>query len=295
MSWRKLRLVAQFELAEALRSRLIIVVLAVYGAGAGVGALAFSRALEAGERAARSSLEQMPGAPEVPPDVLRRQALPELLSHFVEDPELRAELVRVDPLALFYAFMSGQLVAPLVLVLAGGAHTSDLARGTTRFVLTRCDRLSWALGKLLGHAALLALGLWVGALVTAGVGLSEGAFDLASLAWLLRASLRTWVYGLAFLGIFVGVALAARAPARARTLSVLTLIGLWIGHSLCSSEWFLERVPPARLFVWCFPAQYSRWLWSPHLALSFGASLALFGIGAVAFGAGHALFRRRDA
>ena len=113
----------------------------------------------AAERAVRDNLPTALGAHDVPEDLVRRQALPRVISGLVDDPALREELIRIDPLALFYGFMALQLVALLVLFTSGGVHASDLARGTTRFVLTRCDRLSWALGKLLGHAALLAAGL----------------------------------------------------------------------------------------------------------------------------------------
>lgn len=295
MSWRKLGIVARFELAEALRSRLIVVVLAVYGAGAGFGAFAFAKAVNAAERAVQSQLEDSLIAHDLSAEELRRQALPQLLARVVDDPALRDELVRIDPLALFYGFMALQLVAPLVLILSGGAHATDLGRGATRFVLTRCDRLSWALGKLLGHAALLALGLLVGALVTAVVAGAQSQLELGSVFWLLRAALRAFAYGLAYLGIFVGLGLGVRVPARTRALSVLALIGLSLGHSLCRAEWFEARLPFASALAWCFPSEYEWRLWSPNLLLSGAAMLALLGIGAVGFAIGHALFRRSDA
>jgi len=227
--------------------------------------------------------------------VVRREALPRLIQSLVDDRELQKELLQIDPLALFYGFAALHLVAALVLLTSGGTHASDIGRGATRFVLTRCDRLSWALGKALGQAALLALGLSVGALVTAAVGLWQSRFDPATLLWLARASFRALVYGLAYLGIFVGLALALRSPARARAACVLALFGLWLGHALSGAHWVAERLPLASALVWLFPGEYQDLLWSPSWLVSGGAMLALLGLGTLAFVGGYSKFRRSDA
>lgn len=295
VNWRKLWVVARFELGEALRSRLVVVILTLYGAGAALAAYLFAKALAAAERAARSALADSMSAHDIPEDLVRREALPRVISAFVDDPRLREELSRIDPLALFYGLMALYLVAPLVLLTSGGAHASDLARGATRFVLTRCDRLSWALGKMLGHAALLATGLFAGALATALVAYGQGRFDLGSLFWLLRAALRAWVYGFAYLGIFSAVSLVIRAPARARALSVLVLFGLWLGRALSQSDWLVRSFPGVGLLAWVFPAQYELLLWSPSWLTSLPAAFALLLIGSCAFALGHLVFARGDA
>ncbi len=295
LNWRKLGIVAGFELAEALRSRLVVVVLVVYGAGAGLGAYLFTKALEAAEAAARDSLLGDLSAHVVPDDLVRRQALPRLIAFLVEDEQLRQELIAIDPLAIFYGIVALNLVAPLVLLTSGGAHASDIGRGATRFLLTRCDRLSWSLGKLAGHGALLGMGLLVGALVTAAVGYGQSKLDLGSLFWLVRAAFRAWVYGLAYLGIFAGLSLLVRAPARARALSVFTLFALWIGHTLSQSDGLAERLPGLQYLRWLFPAQYKLSLWSPNYAESLAAMLALFLIASSAFAFGHSRFKRADA
>jgi len=293
--WKKLGLVARFELGEALRSRLVVVVLCLYGAGAGVGAFGFVMALDAAEHAARTTLEGSMNAHDVPPELVRKEALPRLIQGLVEDRELQKELLQIDPLALFYGFAALHLVAALVLVTSGGTHATDLGRGATRFVLTRCDRLSWALGKTLGQAALLALGLSVGALVTAAVGLWQSRFDPTTLLWLARASSRALVYGVAYLWIFVGLGLGLRAPARSRAACVLALFGLWLGHLLCRAHWIADRVPLAIGLRWLFPGEYQDLLWSPSWLVSSAAALALLGLGALAFAGGYASFRRSDA
>jgi hypothetical protein len=162
-------------------------------------------------------------------------------------------------------------------------------------VLTRCDRFAWSLGKLLGHATLLAVGLLVGALATAVVAHYRTGIDPGSLFWLLRAAFRAWVYGLAYLGIFSAISLAARVPSRARALSVAALFGLWVGHSICDSSYWTARLPPLALGVWLFPAEYEQRLWSPSWLSSLPAMVALLVIAGATFAAGFALFRRSDA
>lgn len=292
---RKLGIVARFELAEALRSRLVAVVLALYGVGAGLGVYILSRMLEAAEAAVRDSMLGTLSAHAVPDDVVREVALPRVISFLVKDEELQKELLAVEPLAIFYGFMALMLVAPLVLVTSGSAHAADVASGSTRFVLVRCDRLSWSLGKLVGHALLLALGLVVGAFATAVVAHYTTGFDLESGFWLLRAAFRAWVYGLAYLGIFSGIALLTRAPARARAASVAMLFWLWVGHTVCESSLVAARVPFLSHLVWFFPSQYELLLWSPSAFDSIPATLALMAIAGSAFALGYARFRRADA
>jgi hypothetical protein len=294
VSWRKLWIVARFELGEALRSRLVVVILTLYGAGAALGAYLFAKLLAAAEEAARAALAESLSASALPADLLRRQAFPRVLSGLIDNEALRAELSNIEPLALFYGFMALHLVAPLVLATSGGAHAGDLAQGASRFVLTRCDRLSWALGKLLGHAALLAVGLLVGALVTGVVASLQARLDPASVVWLIRAAFRAWVYGSAYLGIFSGVSLVAGAPARARMLCVLVLFGLWLGHGLSQADALAQRAPGAQYLAWLFPAHYQLLLWSPSWLESLPAMLALLLIGSSGFALGFWAFARGD-
>ena len=292
---RKLGVVARFELAEALRSRLVVVVLCLYGLGAAFGAFAFVKTLSAAEESVRTSLGQTMSAHDLDDEQVRRDAKSQILSHIVDDRELLADLVAVDPLALFYGYMALTFVAPFVLLTSAGAHARDLRRGATRFVLTRCHRLTWALGKTLAQAVLLVLGLTVSALATAAVGLWLAHFDPVTLFWLARAAVRALMYGLAYLGIFTGLSLALREPGPAVAACAATLFGLWFGHGLTRWSWLGQRLPPVRAAAWLFPGQYQELLWSPSWLVSGAAALALIGMGALAFAGGHWLFRRADA
>jgi ABC-2 family transporter len=297
-SGRRVRLVLGFELREALRSRLISFVLLLYGVGAAISAWLFLQALLGAERVARDALVQSLGVPasQVPEDLVRRQALPGIVTSLVEDPALREQLLSMDPLAIFYGFMALSVVSGLVLITSGSAHAADLSTGAARFVLTRCDRLSWALGKALGHAALLAVGLAAGALATLAVSVwVRGELDLATARDLLRTSLWAWLYGACFVGIFSGVSLIAGVPTRARTLSLVVLFALWLGHKLCVMAALSERLPAGQWLAWAFPAQYEALLWSPEPARFLLGLVGLLALGSFGFLLGHRVFQRRDA
>jgi hypothetical protein len=290
--------VLAFELREALRSRLVTFVLLLYGAGAAISAWLFLQAMLATEGLARGALMQSMGVPEseVPEDLVRNQALPKIISSLVDDPALREQLLGMDPLAIFYGFVALNVISGLVLITSGSSHAADVSTGATRFVLTRCDRLSWALGKTLGHAALALLGLGTGALATLIVSVYvRGSLELTTLRDLARTSLWAWLYGAAFLGIFSGVSLVAGQPNRARSLGLLALFGLWLGHKLSHAESVTERVPGAEWLAWLFPAQYESLLWSPDPGRFLLAAFGLLALGGVWFWLGLWVFQRRDA
>lgn len=297
MNLRKVRIVARFELVEALRSRLALVVVGFYAAGAAVGAWGFVNALAAAERAARDALADAMRVPaaSLPPDLVRERALPRI-AEGIEDERIREVLLSMEPLGIFYGFMALNFVALFVLLISGGTHAADLESGAARYVLFRVDRTSWALGKTAGQAALLAVGLLVGALVTGLMGLwLDDAFKMATFASLGRASLSAWLYGLAYLGLFSGVSMIAKSPLRARGLSLLVLIACAIGHSIATSDAVNDRAPPVGLLRWIFPGEYRAGLWYAS-AGSFAVSvIGLIAIGAAGFSLGSRALERRDA
>ncbi len=294
---KKLQVVARFELLEAMRSRLFIIVLSMYGAGAALGSYAFLKAVDAAEEAARRSLAQSMGIDpgKLPPDLVREKALPAFTS-MVQDEGIREQLQSMPPLSIFYGFMALNLVALLVLVVSTGTMAGDLGSGAARFSLFRCDRLTWATGKLLGQEALLAAGLAVGALVAGAVGITlDTGFKPETWLWLLRTSFRAWLYGSAYLGLFTGVSLISRSPLKARALALFLWMGLGITHGIVTSDFLNERVSFLHYLGVLFPADHREALWSPDWGRYLFAAGALLLIGAVGFGLGHSIFRRRDA
>lgn len=290
-------IVARFELAEAIRSRLFVVAMALYASGAALGSYVFIKTMAAAETAARHSLATSMGidASQLPPDLVREKALP-MFASLVDDESIRQELLRMPPLSIFYGFMTLNLVAVLVVVISAGTMAADVYSGATRYSLFRCDRLTWATGKLLGQEAVLAAGLSVGALVAGGIGMAyEAHFQSESWIWLLRTSFRAWLYANAYLGIFAGLSLVASSPLQARAFALFAWIGLGIAHSVVTAEFVNQRIPWLHYLGWLLPAAHHRSLWSPSWSTYLPSALALLVMGGVGFMLGHRVFRGRDA
>lgn len=296
MNLRQVQLVARFELSDALRSRLVLGVIALYGIGAGLGCYLFYQALSSAEIQVRESL-LAGGATlaELPEDFVRSQALPRIIASVVEDKELATQLSAVDPLALFYAWGAFLFATPLALITSGGSHARDREHGTTRFLLTRTDSASWAFGKLLGHAALLGLGIALGACVTIAVAVWSGDMAGGTFGWLAMASVRAWVYAGGALCLFSSVSQVARSAARARAGCAVLLFGLWLGHTVLETRVGARDGELGSVWLWLFPRHYRDLLWSPNLGEFALGTLGLLMVGSVAFLVGLSLARRRDA
>ncbi len=291
----RLLVVTRFELRDALRSRLVIVVALFFAAGAAIGSLGFIRSLEAAELAARDLLVQQSGLPAeaIPLAQIRTQAL-EMVISMVRDPELRDVLLGMQPLSIFFGYMAQSLTPLLVLVLSAGAHSADVQSGATRFILFRCGRSTWAWGKLLAHAALLGLGLSLAALVSGLCGLhAQSDFPPQGFIHLGLGALRAFLFGLPYLGVFCGISLLLRETMPARVLCLVALMAAGMGHFISSTSWFSGKFGSA--FQWLFPAHYERMLWlssPPPVLLAVSVLLLLFGL---AFSGAVLRFSQRDA
>lgn len=294
---RKLWIVARFELVEAIRSRLFVVAMALYASGAALGSYIFTKSVQAAEAAARQTLATSMGvdASQLPANLVREKALP-MFARLVDDESIRQELLRMPPLSIFYGYVALSLVASLVLVISTGTMSADISSGAARYALFRCDRLTWATGKLLGQEAVLAAGLLAGALTAGGVGMAlDPALPQELWLWLFRTSFRAWLYANAYLGIFTGISLIATSPLRARALALFTWIGLGIGHSLVTSEATNRSIPWLHYLGALFPSAHDSALWSPNWGTYLPAAAALLLMGGVGFTLGHWAFQGRDA
>lgn len=297
IDFRRLGLVAQFELRDALRSKLALIVVALFAAGSAFGSFVFIKLYQQAELAARQLIADQTGlSPDaVELEEIRQQAMRGTFS-LLENESLKNALMELQPLAIFFGYASLQAVPLLVLALSAGAHAADIQSGTARFSLFRCNRPTWALGKTLGHAGLLGIGLLVAATVAGVLGISlQPEFSATTFVALYTASMRTWIYGLCYLAIYSGLSLITGTPLQARALSLLTLIGCGIGHLVLGSQWAEEELPPLALLRWIFPGAHEGGLWLGFSSSFFIAALALLSIGAAALSAGIWFFERKDA
>lgn len=293
-------LVAGFDLFESLRSRKVIVLLALYVAGAMAAAGGFVTMLHELESTLAETLQvsatEKPGA--LTDALMASDELRRVLSDLVGDPDLVDALIQVPILALFYGWMAFTFVPALVTFTSCDAVASEVATGSSRFSLFRTERISWAVGKLGGQAALMLVGVLGGALGTWIIGsLFLSGFAVAdSAAWLVRLSLRAWWNGLPYLGLALGVSLATRTPNGARALALFGLIALGVGDSLLAAGRVLKYAPVAaptlRLL---FPGGYTLEHWRPDLLERAPALLMQLALMVVFFAVGFARFDRRDA
>jgi ABC-type transport system involved in multi-copper enzyme maturation permease subunit len=294
---RKLWVVARFELFEAVRSRLFITAMALYGGSATIGSYVFIKTVSAAETAARHALANNLGIPEssISPSLIREKALP-MFASLIEDESIRQEVLRMPPLSIFYGYMALNIVAQLVLIVSSGSIAQDVSSGAARYTLFRCDRLTWAIGKLLGQEAVLAIGLLTGALLAGIVGTYlDSGFELSTWFWLLRVSFRAWIYANAYLGLFIGVSLVSGSPMKARTSALFIWAGLGILRRIVTLESIQGPIANVRYLAYLFPATHQQSLWSPSLIVYLPSALALLAIGGAGFALGHSIFQRRDA
>ena len=293
-------LVAGFDLFESLRSRKVIVLLALYVAGAMAAAGGFVSLLQELESTLAETLKvsatSKPGA--LTDALMASDELRRVLSDLVGDPKLVDALIHVPILALFYGWMAFTFVPALVTFTSCDAASSEIASGSSRFALFRTERISWALGKLGGQAALMGVGILGGALGTWIIGsLFLSGFAVAdSAAWLVRLSLRAWYNGLPYLGMAMGVSLATRTANGARALALFCLIALGVGDSALANDHVASYAPVLiPTLRQLFPGAYTLDHWRPDLADRASALVMQLALALAWFSAGFARFYRRDA
>ena len=293
-------LVALFDLAESLRSRKVLVLLALYVAGATVAAAGFVSALGRMENTLAGQLGvSSTGHPGAVTEALQQsKQLKDTIGSLIGDPALAAELVHIPILALYYGWIALLFVPTLVMFTSCDTISSEVATGSARFALVRTDRRAWLLGKLGGQAALLAVGLFGGGLGTAivGWGWLHGYAPATNGWWMLRLSARAWVSGYAYLGIALGISAAVRSPHLARALGLVVLIVLGATRAILELDPVIAYAPVlARSLSQFFPGTYALDLWRPELSDRLPAYAMLFALGSGAYALGYARFARRDA
>ncbi|MCE7893855.1 MAG: hypothetical protein DYH12_29845 [Sorangiineae bacterium PRO1] len=289
-----IRLVAGFDLLESLRSRKALVLISLYAMGAFGGSAIFIRVLIAIQERLEEQLRQPVGMKEL----MESPGMERVAGALTGDPDVASAIVSIPPMALFYGWLAMNFVPLLVLFTSADAVAGDLSSGAVRFSLFRTDRLSWAVGKLLGQTCLMAVGVVVGAAACWATGLLwlEG-MPLGNTAyWLLRISGRTIVYSFAYLGMVMCASQLAKTTVRAGGLALLIMFACSLGGSLVQARPIEEQAPELfRALSKLFPNGHHLALWHPGAVESGTAMVSLVAIGLCFFALGHWRFARRDA
>lgn len=289
-----IRLVAGFDLRESLSSRKAIVLIALYALGSLGGSLLFVRALTA----LRERLEEDLGQRVDLAEVMASPGMERIMGVLAGDPEVASALLAIPPLALFYGWLAMTFVPLLVLFTSADAVAGDVSSGAVRFSLFRTDRISWAVGKLIGQTCLLAVGVLVGAIACWIVGFFglDGMAAGDTALWLLRISGRATVYGFAYLGMVMCASQLATTSIRAGGLALGMMFVAWLGGTLLQAEPIAARAPALfEALSKLVPNGHYLELWHPGAFQSGGAMVGLVAIGLAFAALGFLRFARRDA
>ncbi|HEY8430681.1 MAG TPA: ABC transporter permease subunit [Sandaracinaceae bacterium] len=293
-------LVAAFDLGESLRSRKVLVLLALYVAGAVAAAFIFTEVLQQVEEELAAQLlvarTDTPGS--LTQAVMESPELERVLARLVDDEALARELLRVPPIALLYGWFALTFGPAFVALASSDAISAEVASGSVRFSLFRTDRGAWAFGKLLGQAAMLAASVALGAAaawITGWARLASFA-PFESALYLVRYAGTSYVYAFTHLGLALGVSQLTRSVPWSRALGLLALVGVSAAHGWLSRDSVREAAPVLADSVRVlFPAAHRLDLWRPAAGEVLPAVVFLLALGVTYFAIGHARFARRDA
>ena len=230
--------------------------------------------------------------------IMENPSMAEGLGKVMGDPELARAMLATPPMALIYGELAPLFVPLLLLVTSADAIAGDVASGGVRYSLFRVDRVSWALGKLVGQTALMALGVLLGALVwwLAGAIWLDGMPLAETGLWLLRIAGRATVYSFAYLGMAMCASQLTRTTFRAVGLALAIMFACKILGAITQLKPLKDSSPGMfGALSKLFPNGHELALWQPGWFDSGMAMVALICIGLAWFGIGFLRFSARDA
>jgi hypothetical protein len=220
----------------------------------------------------------------------------ETAAHMIGNNQILDELFLVPPMALVYGFIAMTFIPLLIVLTSSGRISQELASGSARFALVRTTRVTWVLGKFVGQALELIVPLALSAL---------GAFTLASLRLsnidqmdilgaIVVYTWKAWVYGLAFIGLALGISQMTRSQHLATALSFVALITLGIlaivaGHYAedgAHSGWYVVKM--------LVPMGHKSDLWRTNPVRVLHGSVYVVGLAMAYLNLGYVWFSRRD-
>lgn len=299
---RDVALVARFELAEALRSRLLLVLLLLFMAGGALGAWGYTKLVGMVESGAAQVMggpardKEKPGA--MLGDLRHSRSYPDLIRHIVKDPKKADYYASLPPIVIFFGMAAFAFTPWLIVFVSADTIASEVASRGIRFTLLRTSRLSYALGKGLGQAAIVAG-------VTAACGLVfflmawlkldsfEGA---ATAAGLLAYWPRVLIYLLPFLAWALFASMATQSANLARVLSLggTAAMGLLSGYAAVQASLGGPLSVVWKGLGYLLPFGHHEGLEYPPGGELPHDVLVCVALTALYFGAGYFILRRRD-
>jgi len=296
MSWRRIWQSAVFELFSAMRSRRAIVVAVLYLVVSLLcmgGSITLLGKME-DQLSQVLQVEKAEGTKSgvVSAALWKSKPFQKLVRGALKDSLVYDDICGKHPAELIYAWFVLLLVPPLTLMLSANRAASEIGSGSVLYMITRVTRLEWTLGKYLGSALLIMVGLLIGAGGAWAVAFFKlaGADVAALFPSMLGWSLKAWALSLSWLGLALGISHFFKSGAKADGVAwVMLLVFAAVPDWL---RWFGGRY--AFLAV-LFPSTVEKSLWRSSFAPVATATVWLLMLGLCYLSAGYAYFSRRDA
>ncbi len=291
--------VALFELAAAVRTRRAIVLVALYLAWSLLGMSGAITALgKMEDRLAEIlQIEKVEGKSGVVSAALwKSKPFQQLVRSVVGDSLIYDDIVGKHPAELIYAWIVFLSVPLLTVLVATRRVAEEVKSGAAKYMLLRVTRLEWTLGKYLGIALLMLVGLLIGAVaawIVAAFRLS-GADIPALLPAMIVWSVKAWFLSLAWLGLALGVSHLFKSGAKADAVAILLMIAFSVVPAILKgfgSAWLGGKL---LVLVRLFPSSVDAALWRSSFLPVAASATWLVMLGLLYLSVGHAVFARRD-
>ena len=291
--------VALFELAAAVRTRRAIVLVALYLAWSLLGMSGAITALGKMEDRLAEILqvEKVEGKSGVVSAALwKSKPFQQLVRSVVGDSLVYDDIVGKHPAELIYAWIVFLAVPLLTVLVATRRVAEEVKSGAAKYMLLRVTRLEWTLGKYLGIALMMLVGLLVGAVaawIVAAFRLS-GADIPALLPAMIVWSVKAWFLSLAWLGLALGVSHLFKSGAKADAVAILLMIAFSVVPAILKgfgSAWLGGKL---LVLVRLFPSSVDAALWRSSFLPVAASATWLVMLGLLYLSVGHAVFARRD-
>jgi ABC-type transport system involved in multi-copper enzyme maturation permease subunit len=293
--------IARFEIAEAIRSRLLAVMLLLFVGTGALGAWGFSQLLGRIE----DNAARVMGTPRLkrPGGTVRQmresKSYRDMLRVALGDDAKADYYAEKPPLVVFFGWASLLFTPWLILFTSSETIASEVGSRGIRYALLRTGRLTYAVGKFAGQALLLLAVMLLSAVTFFGVawltlaGFEAGATALGMLAYLPRVL----VYNLPFLAFAFLASMLTASANLARVLSLGGMVGLGILYAFSLQE-FADAGPVGQslweLVRYLSPFAHKSGLsYPPGGALPADVAVCLV-LSVLYFAAGYAVLRRRD-
>jgi len=296
--FRQMIIVARYELADAVRSKRAALTIILYVAGAIVAMNGFINVLKRLESQLVKTLgiNIVDSAGVVTDSLWRSVHFRNMMIGLVGDKELAIDLLNIPPIALMYGWLAFTFTPMLVILTASPRIADEIATGSVRYVIQRCSRAAWSLGKFTGQVGLVILGLTLSAITawtTVRFRLNVMDTWATSRAFIIFAA-KAWIYSFTFVGLATGVSHLSRTANQATIfgflawfiLSVINIAAKFNAGEGIRMIWYLVEI--------VLPEGHRMNLWSLDPLSVICASSFVITLGLCYWSAGYMYFRNRD-